>query len=81
MIGSEASRRVVISGAGGRTGSIVLQKLSQLKLFDPVGLVKSASDVSKLVKKSGLSNNIFVADTTDAKRIEEVFQGAESVVR
>jgi uncharacterized protein YbjT (DUF2867 family) len=80
IIGSEAGRRVVVTGAAGRTGSIVLQKLTQLKLFAPVGLVKSTSDVSRLAKKTGVSSNILVADTTDAKRIEEAFQGADSVV-
>ena len=41
-------RRVAVTGAGGRTGSLVMQLLSERAGFTPVGLVRSAKSADKV---------------------------------
>lgn len=75
-----ARTKVVVTGAAGRTGSLVFQKLLKSSDFSPVGLIRSDKSAGKLKKLGASNENILVADVTDVKVLENAFKGADKVV-
>lgn len=67
------NKRVIVTGAGGRTGKLVFKSLLKNKNFDAVGLVRTETSAKKLVKeaKCGLEN-IWVCDVTKLDPDDEV---------
>ena len=72
LVQAMSLKRVVVSGAGGRTGSLVFNKLVDTKLFEVVGLVRSAPSAKKL---SG-GGTILEVDTMDETKVSNAFEGA-----
>lgn len=72
--------KVVVTGAAGRTGSIVFQKLLKSNEFSTFGLIRSNKSADKLKKLGATNDNILVADVTDVNILENAFQGAEKVI-
>jgi uncharacterized protein YbjT (DUF2867 family) len=72
--------KVVVTGAGGRTGSLVMQKLLKMPEYEAVGLIRTAKSKSKITKIGGKADNICIADVTDVDSLVEAFQGAEKVI-
>lgn len=68
--------RVVVSGAGGKTGSLVYNKLVDTKQFEVVGLVRNLHTSRKLSEHG----TVLEVDTTDATKVESAFQGADLAV-
>eukprot|EP00558_Chaetoceros_sp_UNC1202_P006753 CAMPEP_0197233708 /NCGR_PEP_ID=MMETSP1429-20130617/1702_1 /TAXON_ID=49237 /ORGANISM="Chaetoceros sp., Strain UNC1202" /LENGTH=310 /DNA_ID=CAMNT_0042692013 /DNA_START=104 /DNA_END=1036 /DNA_ORIENTATION=+ len=59
-------KKVVVTGAAGRTGELVFSALSKHSKFYPVGLVRTESDARKILKEvdgCGLEN-VWVCDVT-----------------
>lgn len=76
-----AERRVIITGAGGRTGSIVFKKLLESKIFTPIGIVRTKKSSKQLLKKGGgTESNVKIADITDVTALENAFIGADSLI-
>jgi len=71
---------VIITGAGGRTGSIVFKKLLESNLFKPIGIVRTKKSSKQLLKKGGSEDNVKIADITDVNALEEAFIGADSLI-
>lgn len=76
LVQAMSLKRVVVSGAGGRTGSLVFNKLVDTKLFEVVGLVRSAPSAKKL---SG-GGTILEVDTMDETKVSNAFEGANLAV-
>lgn len=75
------SMRVLVTGAGGRTGRLVFEELKQLSgEFSPVGLARSKK-AKKLLRKTGASDNEIVsADVNDKPALVQAMRGFEAIV-
>eukprot|EP01038_Epipyxis_sp_PR26KG_P004690 gene4690-6587_t len=72
--------KVIITGAAGKTGSLVFKKLLQSSLFDPIGIIRTKKSLKKLLNIGGTQNNIAIADVTKVETLESVFKGAEKLI-
>ena len=72
--------KVVVTGAAGRTGSIVFSKLLKSDKFRVVGLVKSEKSANVLKKLGASADQIALCDISDVSSLKQAFEGAEKVV-
>jgi nucleoside-diphosphate-sugar epimerase len=74
---------VLVTGAGGKTGAMVLQRLMERKdTFVPRGLVRSQKSVDSLKTKLGAEVEplLVMGDVTKADTLTKAFEGVESIV-
>lgn len=63
MSASEGKKRVIVTGAGGRTGQIVMKKLlDRSDEYEPIGVVRSETSASKLKEFGASSDQIVIGD-------------------
>mmetsp|Transcript_23579 Transcript_23579/g.35753 ORF Transcript_23579/g.35753 Transcript_23579/m.35753 type:complete len:333 (+) Transcript_23579:100-1098(+) len=84
------SKKVIVTGAAGRTGSIVFSLLNKDPRFDAVGLVRSEASAKKLIAKTSCNlEEIVVSDVTQMEFEKEAenphpwpyaLDGAEAMV-
>lgn len=76
--------KVVVTGAGGRTGSLVFKKVLAHPQYEPVGVVRSESSKNALVKSTGATDEqIVVGDilgSDGAAVLDKAMAGADSLV-
>ncbi|CAM9798633.1 unnamed protein product, partial [Phaeothamnion confervicola] len=72
--------KVVVTGAAGKTGSLVFKKLLDRDGFDPIGIVRSSSSIKTLTKLGAPKSAIAIADVTQKDGLEEAMRGADAVV-
>jgi N-acetyl-gamma-glutamylphosphate reductase len=59
------SKKVIVTGAAGRTGNLVFSLLNKDPRFDAVGLVRSEASAKKLISKTKCSlEEIVISDVT-----------------
>lgn len=78
-----AGKRVVVTGAGGQTGKLVVQKLVSTGRFDVRPLVHSEKSKAKLISSlDGMlpDSKVIVGDITSKESIQKAFIGAVAVV-
>jgi len=76
-----SARRVLVTGAGGRTGSLVFSKLNaDYSSLDAVGLVRSKKAVKAMKKAGARPEQIVRGDTTDFDSLTSAMAGCQSVV-
>ncbi|CAK0832653.1 unnamed protein product [Prorocentrum cordatum] len=78
-----AGKRVVVTGAGGQTGKLVVQKLVSTGRFDVRPLVHSEKSKAKLLSTlDGMlpDSKVIVGDITSKETIQKAFVGAVAVV-
>ncbi|KAL7465433.1 hypothetical protein ACHAXS_005757 [Conticribra weissflogii] len=64
-IPAQVSKKVIVTGAAGRTGSLVFSLLSSDPQFDVVGLVRSEASAKKLMAKTKCSlEEVVISDVT-----------------
>jgi hypothetical protein len=76
-------QRVLVTGAAGRTGRLVFEKLREDNRFEPKALVRTERSGRKLVKESNCGlDNIFVCDVVNdlAKGPPEGLESIDSMV-
>jgi len=78
--GSASQRNILVTGAGGKTGRIVLKKLLERKAFDPIGLVRTESSKRSLIENGVPESKIIVADICDASTTEDCFSGVDAII-
>jgi len=79
--GEAASRTVLVTGAGGRTGSLVFEQLLADGRYSARGLVSSEASKAKLVKRTACeASAVFVGDVTDPAALEAALEGVDAVV-
>lgn len=78
---------VIVSGAAGRTGSIVFKKLLSSQQFNPLGIVRTVKSAKTLRNKLKLDKligeqNIIKTDITDVEELEKTIResGAEKYI-
>jgi uncharacterized protein YbjT (DUF2867 family) len=74
------SIKIVVTGAGGRTGSLVLQKLLKIPNVEAYGLVRSEKSAGNIYKVGGKKENVVLADVTNLTELESAFKGADKVI-
>lgn len=75
--------KVIVSGAAGRTGSLVLKKLLLREDFSPIGIIRTAKSGKKITKELKLSTDqLLEADVTNVEALEEAIKksGAEKFI-
>lgn len=80
-------KKVIVTGAGGRTGELVFSALSTHNLFYPVGLVRTEKSARKIIKEvdgCGLEN-VWVCDVTQLdpsteSGLPKVLKDAEAMI-
>lgn len=81
LVASGSALKVLVTGAGGRTGKLVFQQLKESASFAPVGLVRSKKAVKALRKVGGADDaEIVQADVTDGAALAAAMAGCDSVV-
>uniref|UniRef100_A0A7S3Z7F5 NAD(P)-binding domain-containing protein n=1 Tax=Lotharella globosa TaxID=91324 RepID=A0A7S3Z7F5_9EUKA len=80
--GPSAATKVVVTGAAGRTGRLVLDKLLKRGVHDPKGLVRTEKSMKRIAKLSGPDalSKVEVCDVTSLEALEKAFAGSEAVV-
>lgn len=77
----EPTRKVLITGAAGRTGALVFKKLQAKTDFQPVGLVRSQKSAAKLRKAAGATDEqIVIGDVMDSIALGKVLEGCDSLI-
>ncbi|MEL6911044.1 MAG: SDR family oxidoreductase [Cyanobacteria bacterium J06598_4] len=70
-------QQVLVTGATGKTGSIVYQKLKQDSQFAVKGLARSPDKAQAMY---GSTEDLYFGDITDKESIQEAFEGCEKLV-
>lgn len=75
-------RNVLVTGAGGKTGRLVLQKLLERPtLFAPVGVVRTAQSKAQVVQECGVpESQIRIADICNFQVMQQACQGMHAVI-
>ncbi len=70
--------KVLVTGATGRTGSIVIQKLHQLSgTFEAFGLARSDNKAKEVLRNT---DSFYLGDITDKTTLKNAFQGKDALV-
>ena len=82
MASSASPKKVLVTGAAGKTGRIVMRKLLQRPdAFSPVGAVRTAESKDKLVREENVpETKIIVADIRDASAIQKACTGMDALI-
>lgn len=74
--------QVTVTGAGGRTGKLILQKLlAQPDRFTARGLVRDEQGVKKLESQGVSAQQLFAGDIAeDTAALEKSLQGADALI-
>mmetsp|Transcript_32552 Transcript_32552/g.36238 ORF Transcript_32552/g.36238 Transcript_32552/m.36238 type:complete len:355 (+) Transcript_32552:203-1267(+) len=75
-------RTVLVTGAGGKTGRLVLQKLLSRGLdhYIPMGLVRTQESKAGLEQEGVPSCHITIGDITDANSLAQAMEGKDAVI-
>jgi len=74
----QVSKKVIVTGAAGRTGSLVFSLLDKDERFDVVGLVRSESSAKKLIAKTNcLLEEVVISDVTEMS-FDDVGEGRDA---
>ena len=72
--------KVLVTGAGGKTGRIVLQKLLDRPGFEPTGVVRTETSKQSLLQVVPTDAKILVANVCDAAAMEKACQNMDALV-
>ena len=76
---TNALTNVLVTGAAGRTGALVFQKLLADSRYNPVGVVRTEKSKKKLVKKMGCDpDNVVCSDILSEEVLTESFKKAST---
>eukprot|EP01041_Mallomonas_annulata_P007790 gene7790-15933_t len=72
--------KVVVTGAAGRTGSIVFSKLLKSPGVSLVGVVRTEKSAKQLYKLGASKDQVLICDVTKPSDLDAAFNGAQKVV-
>jgi uncharacterized protein YbjT (DUF2867 family) len=72
--------RVAVTGAAGRTGSLVFSKLLQDSTVSPIAIVRSSASINKLLKLGATKEQIITCDVTNVDELADALKGVEKVI-
>lgn len=73
-------RKVLVTGAGGKTGRLVMAKLLEKPAFVPTGLVRTAESKEGLVQQGIPESHITLGNICDASSMEKACKGMDAVI-
>ena len=74
-------KKVLVTGAGGRTGRLVLEKLATRENgIAAAGLVRTKEKKEELLNLVSGDSDVFVGDITDQASMEDAFKDADALV-
>ena len=79
-VASKVLPRVIVTGAAGRTGSLVFSKLLQSGKYNPIGILRTKESLKKLSSVGASSSNTIVCDITNTEDLYAAFEGADKVI-
>ena len=65
VVQAHALKKVLVTGAGGRTGKLVFEQLKADDNYKPVGLARSSKAQKALTAVGATSDEVVVADVAD----------------
>jgi len=77
---AHALKKVLVTGAGGRTGKLVFEQLKADGNYKPVGLARSSKAQKALTAVGATSDEVIVADIADEKSLAAAMSGCDAVV-
>lgn len=81
LVNCASGLRVLVTGAGGRTGALVFETLKkEYDSITPMGLVRSKKAQKKLRKVGAAAEDILVGDVTNEQDVARAMQGCDAVV-
>jgi uncharacterized protein YbjT (DUF2867 family) len=75
-----SSMNVLVTGAGGKTGRLVLQKLLQRPAFTAVGLVRTEQSKETLIKEGIPAESIVIGNICQKEDMDNVCQGMDAMI-
>ncbi len=75
-----ATKNVIVTGAAGKTGRIVMQKLLDRPGFQPTGVVRTPSSQTTLQSELSSEATLVVADICDPKALKEAFRDMDALI-
>jgi saccharopine dehydrogenase-like NADP-dependent oxidoreductase len=75
-----ALKKVLVTGAGGRTGKLVFEQLKADANYKPVGLVRSGKAQKALRAVGASDDEVCVADVADESALAAAMAGCDAVV-
>jgi len=75
---SISKSKVIVTGAAGRTGSLVFSKLLKSSTYIPVGLVRSEKSAKALYKLGATKDNVVICDVTNPEELEKTLLTASA---
>ena len=75
-----ALKKVLVTGAGGRTGKLVFEQLKADDNYKPVGLARSSKAQKALTAVGATSDEVIVADMADESALAAAMIGCDAVV-
>jgi len=75
-------KRILVTGAGGRTGRLVIETLVASGRYDVKALVRSEKSKAALLKRLDMlnPNSVFVGDIEKTDSLKDAFKGAVTVI-
>ena len=77
---ANALKKVLVTGAGGRTGKLVFEQLKADDNYKPVGLARSSKAQKALTAAGATPDELIVADIADEKSLADAMSGCDAVV-
>ena len=77
---AHALKKVLVTGAGGRTGKLVFEQLKADDNYKPVGLARSSKAQKALSAVGATTDEVVVADIADEKSLAAAMAGCDAVV-
>ena len=75
-----ALKKVLVTGAGGRTGKLVFEQLKVDANYKPVGLARSKKAQKAITAAGATSDEVIVADVADESALAAAMAGCDAVV-
>ena len=70
-------KRILVTGATGRTGSLVLKQLKKFDRFEAIGFARSSEKIAKLF---GSTDGFIIGDIADKSSLESAVKGCDALV-
>ena len=77
---ARALKKVLVTGAGGRTGKLVFEQLKADDNYKPVGLARSSKAQKALTAVGATTDEVIVADVADESALAAAMAGCDAVV-
>ncbi|GMH75630.1 hypothetical protein TrRE_jg13406, partial [Triparma retinervis] len=75
-----ALNKVLITGAGGKTGRLVFEQLNKIDGYDPIGMVRSTKKLKMLQKLGAGDDQVVMGDIFDPDALKGALEGCSVLI-